>query len=309
MIRHRLATRRSLVTGALALAGALALSSCSTVERDAARVGDASISTADFEAVLAGLGDVAPEVIVASGAYNASSARNLLTNWITTEVLRDDLERRGIEVTDDDRATTEEKLASDPSWGDASAEVRKFFVEVNTVQAVFERETSTPDDELEARYAEGPATIGVACLRALIVETEDEADAAVARLDAGEPFAEVAADVSFDPSAADGGALTDPSSGQPCLDWPTFELGADPALVEPLAQAAPGETVGPVAIEAGVVLIQVRPYDEVADAVRTLVAGTAATNAQTELVRAADPWVASRFGRWDPINGAVVGLR
>jgi hypothetical protein len=291
------------------IAGVLALTSCATVSSDAARVGDASISASDFEAVLVGVGDVSPDLLQPSGAYNGSSARSLLTGWITTEVLRDDLERRGIEVTDADRAATEEQLATDPSWAGASEAVREFFIEVNTVQAVFERETSTSDAELAARYADGPAAIGVACLRALIVETEDEASDALARLEAGEEFADVAADVSFDASAADGGVLSDPNTGLPCLDWPTFELGADPALVESLAGAAPDETVGPVPIEAGVVLAQVRPYDEVADAVRTLVAGRAATEAQTELVRSADPWVSSRFGRWSATNGAVVGLR
>lgn len=307
MIRHRL-TPRTALAGALALAGLVSLTSCGTVQYDAARLGDAAISLHDFERILSGLGDVSPDLLSPSGAYNGSSARSLLTSWITTEVLRADLERRGVEITDEDRSATEEQLAADPGWADASEAVRSFFVEVNTVQSVFERETSTPDAELAARYAEGPAAIGVACLRALIVETEEAADDALAQIDAGEEFADVAADVSFDVSAADGGVLSDPSSGLPCLDWARFEVGADPALVEPLADAAPGATVGPVSIDAGVVLAQVRPYDEVADAVRTLVAGPAAAQAQTELVRSADPWVSSRFGRWDPTNGAVVGL-
>lgn len=308
MTRLRRTTPRPLVVGAVALAGALAVSSCSTVTSDAARVGDASLSRSDFEAVLSGLGDVAPGVVAPSGAYNGSSARSLLTSWITTEVLRDDLASRGIEITDDDRAQTEQQLSVDPSWADASAAVRDFFVEVNTVQTVFDRETGTPEAELAARYADGPAAIGVACVRALIVETDAEAADALGRLEAGESFADVAADVSFDPSAADGGALTDPSSGLPCLSWATFQSSANAALVDPLASATPGATVGPLTLESGVVLLQVRPYDEVADAVRKIVGSSAALEAQTALVREAEPWVSPRFGRWDATNGAVVDL-
>ncbi len=304
MTRLRRTTPRPLVVGAVALAGALAVSSCSTVTSDAARVGDASLSRSDFEAVLSGLGDVAPGVVAPSGAYNGSSARSLLTSWITTEVLRDDLASRGIEITDDDRAQTEQQLSVDPSWADASAAVRDFFVET-----VFDRETGTPEAELAARYADGPAAIGVACVRALIVETDAEAADALGRLEAGESFSDVAADVSFDPSAADGGALTDPNSGLPCLSWESFQSSANPALVDPLASATPGATVGPLALESGVVLLQVRPYDEVADAVRRIVGSSAALETQTALVREAEPWVSPRFGRWDATNGAVVGLR
>ena len=57
MIRLRRTTPRPLLVGAVALAGALAVSSCSTVTSDAARVGDASLSRSDFEAVLSGLGE------------------------------------------------------------------------------------------------------------------------------------------------------------------------------------------------------------------------------------------------------------
>ena len=307
--RRRPVNSRSLAAAAALAVGLSAVSACSSVSNDAARVGDHSLATSDFEQVLADVGDVTESVLMPSGQFSAASARELLSGWITTQVLRDDLSARGIEVTDEDRAAVEEELTADPGWEAASPEVKRFFVEVNSVQEVFNRETGASDEELAEIYAGGPEASGIVCVRALVVTTEEEALAALARIEGGEAFGDVATELSLDQStAAAGGVLSDPSTGLECLTWDAFSTGVIADIVTPIGPATAGELVGPIAIEGASVLVQVRPFDEVAETVRTMSGGTAALDAQAKLLLAAEPFVATRFGRWDRTTGAVVGL-
>lgn len=88
--------------------------------------------------------------------------------------------------------------------------------------------------------------------RILVVDTIADATRAVERLDAGEPFAEVAALVSTDESASRGGLLEPVSPVDP-----TYAS----AIREALARLAPGEHSPPIAIETGVAILRREPSE------------------------------------------------
>ena len=65
----------------------------------------------------------------------------------------------------------------------------------------------------------------------------------------------------------------------------------------------------PVQSEFGWHVILVRPYDEVADDLLTLVSTAPGDAALTGELATADVSVDPRYGRWDPVRGDVVSLR
>jgi parvulin-like peptidyl-prolyl isomerase len=93
--------------------------------------------------------------------------------------------------------------------------------------------------------------------RILVVDTIADATRALERIDAGEPFSEVAALVSTDESASRGGLLEPVSPVDPT--YPS-------AIREALARLAPGEHSPPIAIDTGVAILR-REASDAADPV------------------------------------------
>jgi foldase protein PrsA len=106
-------------------------------------------------------------------------------------------------------------------------------------------------------------------VRHILVDTEAEANAVLARLAAGEDFAVVATEVSLDPgSAANGGSLG---------SYPVVNSGLVPEFEKVMAELGAGEQSGPVQSKFGFHIIEVvsitpagplKPYDEVKDKLR-----------------------------------------
>lgn len=106
-------------------------------------------------------------------------------------------------------ATLEEYLAAVDASEEGIREFAKQLIIQDGVQAQL-AETAEPisDDVVNAELANSPLDWTVVCASHILVETEEEASAVVARLDAGEDFATIAQEVSLDPgSGASGGDL------------------------------------------------------------------------------------------------------
>lgn len=114
-----------------------------------------------------------------------------------------------------------------------------------------DRITSATDGEAEELLATQRIARTTACVSHLLVVTEEEATAALTRIDGGEDFSTVAAEVGTDATAANGGDLGCASLG----DYvPEF---AEASLSAPI-----GEVVGPVETEFGFHLIVVSSREE-----------------------------------------------
>lgn len=299
---------RSLVVVA-ALAVTAGLSSCSVTSKDAVRVDGLSLSNRDFDSLLSGYAEAVGGAEVSSGNINTVAARGLLQDWISTVVLEGVLAEAGIEVTDAQREAAREGLSQQPGFVAAPADVQEFYIRAAATQDAAGAAFAPSAEELEAEYALGPSESGVVCLRLILTETREDIEAAVARVRAGEDFAAVATDTSSDVSAADGGILADPQSGSACVLTSTLAEQIVPEFVSALDTAEVGETTAPFEVPGvGWVAIFVRPYDEVAEDVATVLGPATANELGRDALASADVWVNPEYGRWDSETRQIIDV-
>lgn len=307
MIRRR-STRWALASTAVALL----LSSCATFSSDAARVGDATLGGDEFRQLLAEVADTPgfESFVAGASSIDGEFARNLLSRWITGQVLLNDLAERGLSITDELRQEVDQQLASTNGalWTDAPQALRELFVESFAASEVFTKAAAPDLDTLRQAYEAGIAESGLACTRHILVATEAEADEVVAELEAGGDFADLAAQRSTDQGSALSGGVIEPSPGAACFDLASFQQGLVPEFVDAALQAQVGVPTAPVQSQFGWHIIVVRPFDEVAEAVVQAAGAGEAAAAADALIAVADVDVASEYGRFDPLQGIVVAL-
>ena len=163
--------------------------------------------------------------------------------------------------------------------------------------------------DLADAYASGTEKSGVACIRAILVKTKDEADAAAGRLDAGESFATVAGDVSVDSSASTGGVVNNPKDGSPCIEGSQLASTFAPEFVDAVNSAEVGVPTDPFEIpSAGWVILVLRPFDEVSNDAAKLMSGGGSDKYIQSAASGAKVWVSARYGKFDPTTAAVVPI-
>lgn len=162
-----------------------------------------------------------------------------------------------------------------------------------------EQETPFSDSDLQLAYESLLPSLSTVCTRHILVETEEEAEAVVVRLDGGEEFAELAAELSIDtPSGAAGGDIG-------CISDPSANLVSTYAAAA--LDAEIGEVTGPIPSEFGyhVLIVDSREapvFDEIRADLETSIAGERAADLFDawvfEKLGAADIVVTERYGTW-----------
>jgi parvulin-like peptidyl-prolyl isomerase len=200
--------------------------SCSTGGSRIARVGDHVITTSDVAAFVttesAPIGDPMRQIIFALVAYQA-----------LTDRLQADF---GVGVSDADVQTEYDSLTGnmalqgigpDQYFGlaDASDEFTHFQAEFRALRNLIVHQLVAQPAFLDDLFSD-PKQVSTVCVQHIIVDSQEAADAAKARLDAGEDFTTVANDVSTDTSSIDFGCV----------------LAA--GFVEPLGTTAAEATIG-----------------------------------------------------------------
>jgi hypothetical protein len=140
--------------------------------------------------------------------------------------------------------------------------------------------------------------------------TEDTAEASEAaandvldQLRGGADFATLATDHPLEPDAdANGGILAD-ETGAECLS------GLNDQITGPLGGVAVGEVSEPITLDTNSFLVLQRPYDEVADSVRTTLGSSLAGTTANELTKEIEARVDTRYGTWDSESSSVVTAR
>lgn len=305
---------RRLVLAAGALGAAVLFSSCSTVDKPFATVNGVELDGDAFEALAEDQTIAeftqATATGVPDGVLFGPAARSVASLMVQSELVRQANEERGVTISEAARAEQEDVLAQNlPSWGNASEPTRTFLLGfLAGVQSLFES-LATPPEELRSRYEAGVAESGLLCISHLVVETEEEALAALERIEGGEAFAAVAAEVSIEPGAADsGGALTDQNTGLPCSDLASVQAGYVPTFAAAAIEAEIGVPTAPVQTEFGYHVILLRPFDEVADSVAALVDNATEQQVVTEIFEQAEVSIASSVGTWSQDRRVVVAL-
>ncbi len=237
--------------------------------------------------------------------------RQVLSSLILSELVRQFAADRDVVLTDEDIETVVEdggeELATAAEGSGLSPEeyARLFPAQDVLINRVVDQ--ALEGIELTPEMLAGETT---ATLSHILVETEEEANAVLERIEGGEDFAAVATETSIDGSAAQGGSLGE--------DVPLS--GFVPAFAEAAAAAPLNEPVGPVETEFGYHIILVTDRTEVdadnvtdeqrRNALATSEEGQAAIaplsqEFQTALTES-DVVVSSRYGEWDAANQSVV---
>lgn len=268
-----------------------------------------ALSNRDFDDLLTGYADAVGGAEVGSGNIAPTVARGLIQDWISTVVLEGVLAEAGVEVTDDQREAARTGLSEQAGFLAAPTEVQDFYVRAAATLDAAGAAFAPSEKDLAALYAKGPVESGVVCLRLILTDTEEDIDAAVARVDAGESFADVAAAVSTDTSAADGGILTDSQTGSACVQQSALASQIVPEFVAALEKAEVGVVTEPFEVpQVGWVAILLRPYTEVAADVGEVLGPATANRIGRDALTAADIWINPEYGRWDPETGQIVDI-
>lgn len=292
---------------ATAVALALGMAACGSADAGlssaaAAKVGDTEIA-AD---TLTGVVDAVAGDQEMDEAQRLGTERDILSSLIQAVVAVDLAADNDISFSDEEADALYEEAGeqavtqAEQIGMDKQAFLDYVLLPAEAIERLAEQFVS--DEDVRAAFEEeaGTGQHDVATLSHILVDTEAEAEDALERINGGEDFAEVAAEVSTDGSAAQGGALGE--------DVPLSDL------VEPFADAAReaplGEVVGPVQTQFGWHLIRVDErstvtFEDRAPQLRTELAQPQLQAALQEAMADADVTVSSRLGVWDGETGAV----
>lgn len=290
---------------ALAAALVIVLASCSSTE-NAATVNGVAVRAVDLEQTVADFATVGETQIIA-GAADGETVRGILTSLIRAQATLEVIADAGESVTDADRDAVRTQL-QEQGTQDLPETLYDLIVELNAANAALQRIPAPAAEDVAASYARSPKSLGMLCLRHLVVEKESEARAALDELSdrpTDEEFATVAGKFSIEPNATTTGGALRGQTGE-CISINEYQAGFDPAFVGGALDAKAGVPTQPVKSAFGWHVIYVRPFTSVSDSVSASLAAAAGEYLLLGALASAEVNVASRYGRWNPLSGSVV---
>jgi foldase protein PrsA len=261
------------------------------------------------------------DLIAADGAVDAEFFRTQLQGKIVSTVVLDAAESEyGLTASDEEIETQYQEFRTQL---ESSAESYEAALEANGItdervrQAAREQIVATAlreritdeapevtEEDIAAELEANSATYRTACVKHILVATQEEAEAVKERVQGGEDFAAVAGEASVEPQAEQTGGDLGCSTLNRYV--PEFTAGVLAAEV--------GEVAGPVQTEFGFHVILVDSIDDdatVEEAIRTQLEtvneGTYFSEWIEETLAAAEITVNEEFGEWvtDPQPGIV----
>jgi parvulin-like peptidyl-prolyl isomerase len=287
------------------LVATVALAACGSTD-NAATYNDVDILSADLEQTVTDFVAIG-EAQSTNGVVDAEAVRGLLTSLIRAEAVNQVIADAGESVTEEDLASAREQLTE--QGADALPQtLRELIVKLNAAQAVLGRVQAPSPEDIAQRYNSNPKSLGMLCVRHLVVNDESTADTAREELGnnpTDEEFASVAGKYSTEPNAKEsGGALTG-QSGE-CIAINEWQSSFDPDFVAGALAARTGIPTKPVKSSFGWHVIFIRPFTAVSESVSANFAEASGEYLLLGALADADISVASRYGRWDPLVGTVV---
>ncbi len=305
--------RRPPLRPTLIAAVAVALSGCATFSNtdQVADVDGVEISSdtfRDYSDVFFAPDNAFETPPAVDGRVAAEPSRSLLAAMVSRQLFRNFIDGEGIDITEQRDDYTAQLLASAPP---GQADVPTFFLELiaeinpQVISDALRTAPAKDIDELRRMYAENPLSVGLVCVRHILVATEEEADDVRDELADGADFAELAVARSSDEaSLPTGGALESPDS--PCIPLESVAQGFDPSFTAGLLDAQEATPTEPIESTFGWHVILVRPWDEISEAV-----GAAHEPGESGLLRfygyrvTAPVTIDARYGTWNPLASAI----
>lgn len=274
-------------------------------------VGAFAAADASFRDDIAGQGD---------GTYDSAWAADALRILVTRAAAAALADERNAIVDSTHRDGAEDELAAsllpdDPEKGAAvvaalPAGTRAWLLELTADGLALQADLATDgaaSSEQARSYYESSDEFDRVCLRLLVV-APDEVEAAQARLDAGEDFGDLSAELSLDPQVAEA------RGGGDCTLLSQLQQQLQPEAFQEISGVPDGGVVGPFQYDevGNVVLVDVSPrekvpFEEVAEQIAANLPGDARLDvAVREALGRIEIRIDPRFGRWDEEGHRVV---
>ncbi|MEI8023405.1 MAG: peptidylprolyl isomerase [Actinomycetota bacterium] len=283
---------------------AVVVSSCGSTTNSAAEIGSSKISRDELELTVKELSD-AGQTPVVDGEVAGDTARSVLTALVQGAAAKVILKRYGQEITKADRDKVDATIKQNTDTTSFSDHLKELIVELNAGGLALKRIVA-PDAETAAKmYDEAPASLGVMCVRHLVVKEEAKAKEALKKITDGADFATIAGEYSIEPNAkVSGGALSGEKNA--CMLLSEYQSSFDPDFTAGALLAKPGVATGPVKSSFGYHIILVRPFVEVAADISALLEANAGELLFNGYITTSKIKVDSAYGRWNSARGAIV---
>ena len=299
----KLAPRR--VTAVLYGLIVLAAGCSSVTPTSAAEINDIRISRDELELTLIELSDAGQTPIV-DGEVKGDTARSVLTALVQGKATLQLLDIYGQLITDADRDAVRSSLSQNSDTSKFTEHLKTLIVDLNAGTIALKRITAPDVKKAAEMYQRAPASLGVMCVRHIVVKTLDEANNLLGKIGAtGEDFATLAGTFSIEPNAKQsGGALT--GANNACMKLSEYQTNFDADFTAGALKAKPGIASGPVKSSFGYHIIYVRPFVEVAPDISTLLATDPGELLLTGFIATSKINIDSAYGRWNAASGSII---
>ncbi len=283
---------------------AVVVSSCGSTSNSAAEIAGTKISRDELELTITELSD-AGQTPVVDGEVAGDTARSILTALLQGAAAKEILKKYGQEITEADREEIALSVSQNTDTTAFTEHLKNLIIELNAGGLALKRVVA-PDAKTAAKmYDEAPASLGVMCVRHLVVEQEAKAKEALAKISAGADFAEVAGEYSIEPNAKEsGGALS--GANNACMLLSEYQSGFDPGFTAGALLAKSGVATGPVKSSFGYHIILIRPFVEVAADISALLETNAGELLFNGYLATTKIKIDSAYGVWNSARGAII---
>ena len=292
------------VKPALLAALAIFTTACGATSNAAAEINGRKISRAELEQTITELSE-AGQAPVVDGEVDGETVRSILSALVQGAATDQLLKKYDEEITQADRDEIEAKITESTDTSTYTQHLKDLIIELNAGSLALAR-VKAPDAKKAAEmYDKSPASLGVLCVRHLVVKTEATANEALAKFAGGAEFAALAGEFSTEPKANEsGGALG--GADNACITLTEYQSGFDPGFTAGVLLAKPGVAYGPVKSSFGYHVIYVRPFTEVSEDISKLLATNAGVNLLTGFIATSKINVDSAYGVWNAARGGIV---
>jgi hypothetical protein len=286
----------------------LALTACGSSNpvasaSEAFRLNGTSYSIKDFDELNDALIAVG-EYTTDNGAISRQDQVGTLEVLIRHQAYVDFAKANGLKETAEDLSAVRAEADSVPNFATYPEVLRDILFKLYVSNRVMERVTKPRAEELKNLYNKMPASTGVLCLSHILLDTEDEARQVLKDVNAGTPFAEVAAAKSIEPGAdQSGGALKD--GEEDCIPLPVLQQSFDADFMVGAIATKPGVPTGPIQTQFGWHIILSHEFDEVKESVARVLAQKTGALLLAGHLAAADVSVNSKYGVWNGATGRI----
>lgn len=277
---------------------------CGSTSNTAAEINGRKISRAELEQTVTELAD-AGQTPVVDGEVDGETVRSILSALVQGAATDQLLKEYDQEITQADRDAVKAKIAQNTDTSTYTQHLKDLIIELNAGTLALARVVAPDAKKAAAMYDKAPGSLGVLCVRHLVVKTEAVANEAIAKFADGTDFSKLAGEFSTEPNAKEsGGALggTDNS----CITLAEYQSGFDADFTAGALLAKPGVAFGPVKSSFGYHVIYVRPFVEVAEDISKLLAKNTGANLLTGYIATSKIKVDSAYGVWSSARGGII---